>query len=157
MSTGGTTGVSLSVRLSALFDEVRDPHNGKHYTPRDVEAGVREQIAALPEDEQKHRAISHVYVWQLRRGHRINTTIGKIQSLAEFFGVQPSYFTDPELTETEVQYQALIAAGLRNDLLRQIVLLLVRTDEDTHRLVLALLHHITALQQQPPTARTPPA
>jgi transcriptional regulator with XRE-family HTH domain len=96
-------------------------------------------------------------VWQLRKGHRSNPSVGILESLSEFFGVQLSYFTEPGLTESEVQYQALLAAGLRNnDLLRQIVLLLVHTDEGTHRLVLGLLHHITALQQQTPTAPPPP-
>lgn len=111
MSTGETAEVSLSVRLTALFDQVRDPRTGRNYTPYDVVVGVRQQLASLPVDVQRNRAISHPYLCHLLQGERDNPKLGALQSLAEFFGVLPSYFTDPALTELEVQFQAMIAAG----------------------------------------------
>lgn len=147
MDTGGSArSVSLSDRLSTLFHEVRNKETGRQYTPRDVEDAVKEQTAHLSIEEQKTRTISHTYLWQLKRGYRVNPTLGHLQSLAEFFGVPTSYFTDTELTDGELEHQALLAAGLRDDTVRQIMLRLVRSDPATRDLVLHVLSHADELR-----------
>jgi transcriptional regulator with XRE-family HTH domain len=142
MSTGGSgRSVSLSARLAKLFDEVRNKETGRQYNPREVEDAIGELVAHLPPDEQKNRTISHTYLWQLKRGYRDNPTLGHLQSLAEFFGVPTSYFTDTGLSEAEVESQALLAAGLRDETIRQIMVRLVRADAEARNLVLNLVTH----------------
>lgn len=153
MDTGGSArSVSLSERLTTLFHEVRNKETGREYTPRDVEDFVKEKMAHLSAEEQKTRTISHTYLWQLKRGYRLNPTLGHLQSLAEFFGVPTSYFTDTDLTEGELEHQALLAAGLRDDTVRQIMLRLVRSDADTRDLVLHVLTHTDKLRNGEPAS-----
>lgn len=149
MSTGESAqSVSLSTRLTNLFVEVRDPKTGRKYSPRGVEQAIRDQVERLPAAEQKPRTLSHAYIWQLLRGYRDNPTLGHLQSLAEFFGVQPSYFTDTNLTEADIERQALLAGGLRDETTRQIMVLLVRSDEGTREVVLQLLSHVSGLRSR---------
>ncbi|WP_326553491.1 helix-turn-helix domain-containing protein [Micromonospora sp. NBC_01813] len=86
MTGGGTTppaGSTLADRLNLLFETVR-PAGRDPYTSREAADAIRDRGGS----------ISDVYIWQLRTGRRTNPTKEHLESLADFFDVDPAYFFD---------------------------------------------------------------
>jgi transcriptional regulator with XRE-family HTH domain len=73
-------------RLNRLFDTVYPLGKQRPYTSADVVAGVRERGTTM----------SAPYLSQLRSGNRDNPSHATMVALAEFFGIEPAYFTDDE-------------------------------------------------------------
>lgn len=69
---------NFALRLNRLFEEKKKP-DGKQYSQTDVLEGT-------------HGALTRVYLWKLRNAHALNPSLQVIRSLADFFGVDPSYF-----------------------------------------------------------------
>lgn len=114
-------------KLNRLFDQVRSP-NGDEFTLEEVVTGIRDRGG--PDGS----TISTSYLWQLRRGLRMNPTLRHMESIAGFFGVSPGYFLDDEayrrideqlqaiamLRDQSVHRVATRAAGLSPGSLRAI-------------------------------------
>jgi transcriptional regulator with XRE-family HTH domain len=65
-------------------------------------------------------AISHTYVWQLRKGLRDNPTKRHLEALAQFFGVPPAYFLDDDPNGVQEQLELLVA--LRDNAVRSLAM-----------------------------------
>jgi transcriptional regulator with XRE-family HTH domain len=78
----------FAARLNRLFDTVYPPGRGPH---RSIEV-----VAAL---RTEGIGISAPYLSQLRSGKRTNPSTATITALANFFGIDPQYFTSDDYYE----------------------------------------------------------
>lgn len=100
----------LAERIHRLFDEVRKPMSGgerRRYTLEDVAAGT---------------GLSTGFLSQLRNGTRQDTTVRRIQALADFFDVDVEYFfasrRGDQIAEELTQIAALRELGTTDLLFR---------------------------------------
>jgi transcriptional regulator with XRE-family HTH domain len=77
---------TFSARLNRLFDTVYPPGRGPH-TAAEVCAAL--QVAGIT-------MMSLPYLSQLRSGARTNPSTATMTALANFFRIQPDYFTDDD-------------------------------------------------------------
>jgi len=75
---------TFSARLNRLFDTVYPPGRGPHTSAEVVAALKAEGITTM----------SAPYLSQLRSGERTNPSKATMNALANFFRIQPDYFTD---------------------------------------------------------------
>ena len=75
---------TFSARLNRLFDTVYPPGRGPHTSAEVVVALKAEGITTM----------SAPYLSQLRSGERTNPSKATMNALANFFRIQPDYFTD---------------------------------------------------------------
>ena len=75
---------TFSARLNRLFDTVYPPGRGPHTSAEVVVALKAEGITPM----------SAPYLSQLRSGERTNPSKATMNALANFFRIQPDYFTD---------------------------------------------------------------
>lgn len=72
--------IILAENLERLFEVARKP-DGSKYTQAEVVAGT-------------NGILTRVYLWKLRTGRAVNPGFRIIQALADFFGVDTTYFSD---------------------------------------------------------------
>lgn len=77
---------TFSARLNRLFDTVYPPGRGPHTSAEVVVALKAEGITRM----------SAPYLSQLRSGERTNPSKATMNALANFFRIQPDYFTDED-------------------------------------------------------------
>lgn len=75
---------TFSARLNRLFDTVYPPGRGPHTSAEVVAALKAEGITTM----------SAPHLSQLRSGERTNPSKATMNALANFFRIQPDYFTD---------------------------------------------------------------
>src|SRR5689334_2120708 len=80
---------NFAVRLNNLFEEKRKP-DGSQYSQNEVIDGTND-------------VLNRVYLWKLRTGRASNPSFQVIQALAEFFGVDPSYFFESDEVRSDFQ------------------------------------------------------
>ncbi len=83
-------GTTLADRLNYLFVIVH-PRDRDEYTLEEVATGMAERRGV---------SITSAYLSQLRKGQRTNPSRDILEGLADFFGVNPSYFFDEEVAQT---------------------------------------------------------
>lgn len=101
---------TFAARLNRLFDTVYPPGRGPHTSA--------EVIAAL---KSEGITMSAPYLSQLRSGNRTNPSAATMAALANFFRIQPEYFTDDEYYENLDEELTWLAA-VRQDGVRNIAL-----------------------------------
>jgi transcriptional regulator with XRE-family HTH domain len=88
---------SFAERLDALFRAVPNPETGKQYSVRQVATAC---------------GISHTHLNKLRSGLANDPRRSEMETLARFFGVPVSYFTDAGDTSDSGSSQGRLAAAL---------------------------------------------
>ncbi len=83
-------GTTLADRLNYLFIIVH-PRDRDEYTLEEAVTGMA---------ERRGTSITSAYLSQLRKGQRTNPSREILEGLADFFGVNPSYFFDEEVAQT---------------------------------------------------------
>lgn len=130
---GLTPGGTLAEKLNRLFRTVH-PRGRGEYSHEEVVEGIRQRGGP---------AISHTYLWQLRKGLRTNPSLNVIEALASFFGVSPAYFFDDvaaarinaeldlleAMRDAGVRHLALRASDLSPESLRAITDMVERVRE----------------------------
>lgn len=97
---GTPVSAMIAERLTRLIDTVHPP--GRRYSVREIAERVNAKAG--------RQVISHTYVNDLQRGNVIDPTVGRLQALAEFFGVSLLYFFDEDVARrTDQQLDALAA------------------------------------------------
>lgn len=97
---GTPVSAMIAERLTRLIDTVHPP--GRRYSVREIAEGINTKAG--------RQVISHTYVNELQRGNGVDPTIGRLQALAEFFGVSLLYFFDEDVARrTDQQLDALAA------------------------------------------------
>lgn len=99
---------TFAARLNRLFDTAYPPGRGPHTTA--------EVIAAL---KTEGITISAPYLSQLRSGTRTNPSAMTMAALADFFRIEPAYFTDDEYYE-KVDKELSWLANMREARIRHI-------------------------------------
>jgi transcriptional regulator with XRE-family HTH domain len=79
---------TFAARLNRLFDAAYPPGRGPH-TSAEVIAALRTEGITM----------SAPYLSQLRSGNRTNPSAMTMAALADFFRIEPAYFTDDEYYE----------------------------------------------------------
>jgi transcriptional regulator with XRE-family HTH domain len=92
MVDGSTERRTLADKLNHLFETVH-PRGRAPYSNNEVAAAM---------------GVSGTYIGQLRKGLRDNPTKRHIEGIAAFFGVDPAYFFDDEVTDRIDQRLALL-------------------------------------------------
>ena len=137
MTAENPGGSTLAGKLNLLFETVQPAGRGP-YTAREVADGIRSHGGS----------ISDVYIWQLRTGRRTNPTREHLQSLADFFDVDPAYFFDRRRAE-EIERDPHALCAMRNLKVRAVATRLGTLPEDQLDAVGEILDRvIEALQAQ---------
>ncbi len=111
-------------KLNRLFEENRKP-DGMHHTQTEVVEATK-------------GVLTRVYLWKLRKGQATNPGFHVIQALAEFFGVDPSYFFESE----EIKAALARENQERDRMIDQIALRSSKLDEDEKQTVLIMIESI---------------
>jgi transcriptional regulator with XRE-family HTH domain len=105
---------TFSARLNRLFDTVYPPGRGPH-TAAEVCAALKVEGITM----------SSPYLSQLRSGARTNPSTATMTALANFFRIQPDYFTDEDYYRTLDQELTWLAT-LRDEGARRIAMRAIR-------------------------------
>jgi transcriptional regulator with XRE-family HTH domain len=112
----------LAGRLEHLFEVVRNPKTGEHYTNAEV---ARMTLGDLSEEE----------VERIRTGVVSDPSVGQVTALASVFGVEPSYLLD----RGEPLFDEELVEALRNRAVREATREISRLPERERRLVLGIV------------------
>ena len=115
---------NFAAKLNHLFEEKRKP-DGAQYTQTEVV-------------ESSNGVLTRVYLWKLRKGRASNPGFHVIQVLAEFFGVDPSYFFDND----EMKVALAKERQERDKLVDQIALRSSELDDNGKQAVLFMIESI---------------
>ena len=114
---------SFAEKLNRLFEEKRKL-DGSQYSQKEVVDGSQ-------------GTLTRVYLWKLRNGRALNPGYQVILALANFFGVDPTYF----LADSETEMK-LLQKAQENVLLDQISARSAMLDEDSKQAVLYMIESI---------------
>src|SRR5574340_513780 len=118
------TGSDFAAKLNRLFEEKRKP-DGTRYTQTEVVEGTK-------------GVLTRVYLWKLRKGSATNPGLHVVQALANFFGVEPSYFFGGNEGKTEASKEE----QKRDKLMDQIALRSVELNNEGKQAVLFMIETI---------------
>jgi transcriptional regulator with XRE-family HTH domain len=133
---------TLAERLNDLFTASRP--EGRRWTNGEVAAQIK----------AKHPRIraSGAYLSALRNGTRTRPSPELLAALAEFFGVSPAYFVDPDHADRVnaqlAGLEMLSQAGVRGVALRAVGL-----QQDSLEAITAMLDQVRKLQGLPPVGK----
>ena len=104
---------TFAARLNRLFDTVYPPGRGPHTSA--------EVIAAL---KTEGITMSAPYLSQLRSGNRVNPSSATMAALANFFRIDPAFFTDAEC-HAKIEKELAWLASTRDENIRRLAALAV--------------------------------
>ncbi len=133
-----TPGATLAERIDYLFRQVH-PRGRGEYTLEEVSAGMRERRGV---------SITTAYLSQLRNGQRTNPTRDVLEALADFFGVNPSYFFDDEASES-IAAQLELYKVLRDAEVRDLALRAADLSPASLRALAGIIEHWRQLEGRP--------
>jgi transcriptional regulator with XRE-family HTH domain len=113
---------TFAAKLNRLFEEKRKL-DGSSYTQMEVIAKTK-------------KVLSRVQLWKLRTGQADNPGIQVVQALADFFGVEPSYFFGHESPERDEQAQK------QHEFVEQVALRSYDLDENGKQAVIFMIDSI---------------
>ena len=120
----------FAAKLNHLFYEKRKA-DGTQYTQTEVVEGTK-------------GILTRVYLWKLRKGRATNPGLHVIQILAEFFGVDPSYFFEGDEIKEALEKES----HERDILLDKIALRSSKLDDDGKEAVLIMINSILKSKQR---------
>lgn len=129
----------LADRLDHLFRTVHPPGRGP-YTLREAAQGINTRAG--------RRIISANYLAYLRNGQRTRIGHDKLVAIADFFGVDISYFSDPHSTGRAEHHGDLLGA-LHDPHLRALILRAAGLSRETLSHALAILDRFRQLEGLP--------
>ncbi|MGW3207615.1 helix-turn-helix domain-containing protein [Streptomyces sp. NPDC001135] len=136
---GGPAESTLAERLDSLF--CRSRPGGRRWTNNEVAGKIKEK--------HPHIRVSGAYLSALRNGSRTRPSQELMAALAEFFGVSPAYFVDPDHAE-RVNAQLAGLEALSQAGVRAVALRAVGVQQDSLNAITAMLDQVRKLQGLPP-------
>ena len=124
----GWSPCAVLCKLEKLFKEVRQP-DGSKYTQTEVVEGT-------------DGALTRVYLWKLRTGRATNPGFHIIKALADFFGVDTSYFSQSEESAQDKE-----TTRPRGRYYKEIQARAVKMDDKAQKAILDLMDFILSLQK----------
>lgn len=137
---------TLAAKLDRLFRAVHPPGRGE-YSYEEVATALREQGGPT---------ISGTYVWQLRKGMRDNPTKKHLEALAQFFGVEPSYFFD-EAASAQIAAELELLAAMRDAEIRSVALRAAGLSPESLSAIRGMIEHARRLEGLPDDGSKGPA
>ena len=113
---------SVAGRLEHMFEVVRNPKTGEHYTNAEV---ARMALGDLSEED----------VEGIRTGAISDPSVGQVSALASVFGVEPSYLLD----RGEPPFDGELVQALRDEHVRDITRESSRLPDGERRIVLGIV------------------
>ena len=107
---------SLAEKTEWLFQNVRDPVDGQHYSNARIAAKIEECMPGF--------TVTATTIWNIRTGKSENPSWRLIEGLAKAFGVSPLYFSveEDEAGTKQTQEELALLAALRDTSVRQLAL-----------------------------------
>lgn len=136
---------TLAEKIDHLFKSVH-PARGE-YTHEEVAHAIRD--AGGP-------TVSATYLWQLRKGIRDNPTKRHLEALSQFFGVQPAYFFDQDVSN-RVDAELTLLASLRDVSVRQVALRASGLSAESLEAIVDMIERVRTLEGLPGPASDPEA
>ncbi|MEP6462957.1 MAG: XRE family transcriptional regulator [Frankiaceae bacterium] len=137
---------SLAEQLDRLFRLVRPVGEAREYSYKEVAGGVTARGAP---------ATSENYIYLLRVGRRDNPGKKLLEALADFFGVDVSYFYSSSSTSQKADAELELIAALRDSSIRQLALRSVDLSKGNLRHLIGIVEQIRGLEGLPSEARPP--
>ncbi|MEU3711087.1 helix-turn-helix domain-containing protein [Streptomyces catenulae] len=131
--------VVLAERLNTLFRTSRP--RGRNWSNREVAEEVKRINPGLK--------VSGAYLSALRTGQRSNPSTGLLSALAQFFGVSPAYFVDPDHAD-RVDSQLAALNELSQAGVRDVALRVVGLPPESLAAITAVIDQVRKLQGLPP-------
>lgn len=141
--TESTEGRTLAQKLDHLFRTVH-PRGRGEYSYAEVAVGIKDRGGPT---------VSASYLWELRTGRADNPTKKHLEALADFFGVNPSYFFD-EGSVARIEAQLDLLAALRDAGVREIALRASGLSPRGLAALRGVIEHIRQVEGLPPESET---
>lgn len=136
--TGAPEQSTLAAHLDSLFSRSRP--QGRRWTNNEVADAIKERHPQI--------RVSGGYLSALRNGSRTRPSQELLSALAEFFGVSPAYFVDPDHAErVNAQLAGLEMLGQAG--VRGVALRAVGLQRDSLEVITAMLDQVRKLQGLP--------
>ena len=128
---------TLADKINRLFDTMHSRSEG----PK----GNEEVAAAITASGTK---ISGSYLWTLRTGKRDNPTRQHLQAIADYFGVDPSYFFDVAAAD-KIHAELELLAAMRDAGVRQIALRAAGLSPESLQAIAQIVERTRTLERLP--------
>jgi transcriptional regulator with XRE-family HTH domain len=129
----------LAQRLDHLFKTVHPKGRGP-YTLREAAKEINDQAGEA--------IISAAYLSQLRTGEKTNPSHERLRTIAAFFGVDVTYFTDDEVAERTDSQLALVNA-IRDSGVRELALRASGLSPETLKAILSMVEQARKIEGLP--------
>lgn len=116
---------TFAERLNRLFEAVYPPGRGPH-TSAEVIAALRAEGVTM----------SAPYLSQLRSGNRTNPSTATMTALANFFRINPAFFTD-DTYYAKLDAELCWLAGIRDETVRRIATLAIGLSAEAQQDILS--------------------
>lgn len=136
---------TFAERLQLLLDAVRHP-SGRAYNITEIAEAINARGGFQ---------ISRGYLSALKDGKKPTPSSDCIESIADFFGVPPAYFTDDE-TSRWVEDEIRLVSSLRNSPVRHISLEAFGLSEGSLQVLAETIRHLRRLEGLPETSEERP-
>lgn len=124
----------VTEKLDFLFSTILSP-DGDEYTYKEVAEGTK-------------GVVSTSYVWNLRKGKKRNPSRDKIEALARFFNVSPSYFFDEVDIKKTLQLDERLLEAINDPKIREIALRALDLSKKNKELILAMVRKAKELAEE---------
>lgn len=141
--TESTEARTLAEKLDHLFRTIY-PRDRGEYSYAEVAEGIRARGGPT---------VSASYLWELRTGRADNPTKKHLEALADYFGVNPSYFFDRE-SVARIEAQLDFLAALRDAGVREIALRASGLSPRGLAALRGVIEHIRQVEGLPPETET---
>ncbi len=136
----------IAGKVNHLFEVIKNEKTGEAYTNAEVArmslGGLTGQDGGLTEEE----------IRRLRSGEIPNPSVNQVAALADFFGVQPSYFVDWKREPLLLDGEAISA--LEDDTTSAILHKSIRLPRRERDMILAIIQQFENLHNPPDTPHT---
>lgn len=116
---------NITEKINFLFATKLSP-NGDEFKYEEVAKGTERMVSAS-------------YVWNLRKGKKDNPSREKIEAIAKFFDVAPSYFFGDEGAKRNYRVDKRLDEILADPLVREIALGTLNLSDDAKELILTMV------------------
>lgn len=129
---------TFAAKLTYLYETVHPPGRGP-YSDEEVAAAIKES----GED-----SVSGSYLYTLRAGKRTNPGLKYVGALAKFFGVDPNFFFDTEVTRA-VTHELQLVTALRDAGVKGLALRAAGLSEISLEQLAQMAEHVRRLEGLP--------
>lgn len=137
---------TLAGKIRYLFETVHPPGRGP-YSDVEVAAAIEADGVVTMSDS---------FLYSLRSGRRVNPSLSRLGALAKFFGVDPNFFFDDEVSQAVTEELEFVAA-LRDAGVMGLATRAAGLSEVSLEQLRQMVEHVRRLEGLPDAPQQPPA